>query len=169
MQLKYGSKFFISDEILREISSYKHRICSVEEILKLSRNHQIIAVGDATSRTLEKNNVPMKLSIVDLKTKREGKREYRHRKSSIVVRNEASTLSHDLFIEISKILQSDKQGRIEVLGEEDLAVIPIIYYSDINTVVSYGVPDVGIACITVDDQMKVYITSLIERMSVVDD
>lgn len=134
----------------------------------MSHDHTIVSVGDATSRALEKAGIKVKLSIVDLKTKREGRKEFRHRKSSVIVRNEASTLSHDLFIEIERILKSDRTGRIEVIGEEDLAVIPIIYYSDFNTVVSYGVPDVGIACIKVDSQIKEDINSLIGRMSVID-
>ncbi len=168
MQLKYGSKFYIPAELLKEISSHKHDICSTDQIRELSKQNNIISVGDATSRVLEKAGIRVKLSVVDLKTKREGSREFRHRKSSVVVRNEASTLSHDLFLEIERILKSSRSGRIEVIGEEDLAVIPIIYYSDFNTVVSYGVPDVGIACIKVDSQVKEYVDSLIKRMSVVD-
>lgn len=168
MRLKYGSKFVIAPEMLKEIASFSHEICTVEKIRELSLTSDIISVGDATSRSLEQAGIKVKLSIVDLKTKREGRREFRHRKSSFIVKNEASTLSHDLFIEIERILKSGKSGRIEVIGEEDLAVIPIIYYSDLNTVVSYGVPDVGIACIKVDAQAKEYVSSLIGRMSVVD-
>lgn len=167
MQLKYGNRFVISDDVLREISAHKHNICTVEQIKEMSKGNEIVAVGDATSRTLEKAGIRMKLSVVDLKTKREGRKEYRHRKNSILVKNEPSTLSHHLFIEIKKIMESTEQSRIEIIGEEDLAVIPIIYYSDLNTVVTYGVPDVGIACIKVDVQLKENISSLIKRMSVV--
>lgn len=168
MQLKFGSKFFIPDDVLADIASHHHDLCTLDDLKEISKDCAIVAVGDATSRALEKAKIRVKLSVVDLKTKREGKREFRHRKESIVVRNEASTLSHDLFLEIKKVLESDKPARIEVLGEEDLAVIPIIYYSDLNTVVTYGVPDVGIACIKVDRKVKENINSLISRMSVVD-
>lgn len=166
MQLRYGSKFSIPSEVLQEISSHKHELCNIEQIRILSRTKTIISVGDATTKALEEAGIELKLSVVDLKTKREESNEYRHREGSVIVENDASTLSHDLFLEIEKIINSDHNGRIEVKGEEDLAVIPIIYYSDFNTVVSYGVPDVGIACISVDSNVKENIKSLIGRMSV---
>jgi uncharacterized protein (UPF0218 family) len=70
-----------------------------------------------------------------------------------------------MFLLIERML-SGNGGRIEVDGEEDLAVIPIIFYSDINTVVTYGVPDVGMACIKVDEAIKDEVKALIERMEI---
>ena len=67
---------------------------------------------------------------------------------------------------IAQFIDSHDGGRIEIDGEEDLAVIPIIFYSDKNTVVAYGIPDVGMACIPVSSEIKNMVTDLIERMEV---
>ncbi len=168
MLLKYGSKFVVKNDVLREISEFRHTLCTSEEIKFLSETKKIVTVGDVTTSELESAGITPFLSVVDLKTKRERKKSFRHKKNSIIIRNEASTLSHDLFIAIKKSLNGNEVTRIEVIGEEDLAVIPIIYYADFNTVVAYGIPDRGIACIHVEQNIKSKTEELIKRMSVVD-
>lgn len=167
MRLRSGSRFVLSDDLLREIESYPHELCSIGEIRKLAESHMIVSVGDYTTMVLNSAGIDLKLSVVDLKTKRSEDGRFTHVPGSIMVKNEKSTLSHDLFIQIERSTEM-KNTRIEVDGEEDLAVIPIIYYYDVDTVVCYGVPDRGMACITITPQLKKRIGEMMERMSVSD-
>lgn len=163
MQLKSGSKFVLSQDVLDEVSSYGHRMCVASEILGLSNSSKIISVGDVTTDNLSRLGIPIHIEIVDLKTRRGQEGEFSSKPGAYHVENEAGTLSHDLFLLIRKIMPVG--GRIEVTGEEDLAVIPIIYYCDLNTVVVYGIPGKGMACITVDRSVKKNIEELVERIS----
>ena len=163
MQLKSGSKFVLSQEVIDEVTAYGHRMCSDLEILRASESSKIISVGDVTTYNLKKKGVPIHIEVVDLKTRRGKEGEFASVSGAYHVNNEAGTLSHDLFLLIREIMPVG--GRIEVIGEEDLAVIPIIYYCDLNTVVVYGIPGKGMACITVNRSVKENIEQLVERIS----
>ena len=165
MQLKSGNEFVVGDDLRNEIAGYNSRLCSPSMVSELSRFGKIISVGDVTTENLHKDGIIPFLEIVDLRTKRGIPGEYRSKPGAERIRNDPGTLSHDLFIKIERMLRQDG-GRIEITGEEDLAVIPIIYYSDINTVVVYGVPDVGMACIVVDRTIKDQVKTIINRMEV---
>ncbi len=166
MQLKSGCKFVVSASINAEIAATNHTLCTTDEIKYLGNGVRIISVGDFTTAKLEASGINPFLQIVDLKTKRSKNAEYTHVEGSIQIRNDPGTISHDMFELIRDILQQGKPARIEVTGEEDLAVLPIIYYSDDNTVVAYGVPDVGMACMRVNSHLKLIVNDMIERMEI---
>jgi uncharacterized protein (UPF0218 family) len=164
MLLKSGCRFKVTSSISAEISATKHTLCTPGDLKTFGPEVRIVSVGDVTTSKIVDSGLNPFLQIVDLKTKRSDRNEFTHVDGSIVIRNEAGTISHDLFFLIRDIFSQDKPARIEVVGEEDLAVLPIIYYSDDNTVVAYGVPDVGMACLMVDSHLKLIVNSLIERM-----
>lgn len=139
-------------------------MCTLEEVSHLARTKKIVAVGDVTAGNLNKAGVPLLLEIVDLKTQRKEDGIFPHVEGSIHVRNPAATLTAELFRHVEESLKKGRKTRIEVDGEEDLAVIPIIFYSDLNTVVVYGVPNKGMACIEIDENTKEYAKDLVKRM-----
>lgn len=164
MQSKSGSDLQVSEKIRNEIASYKAQMCDVGEIMTLSSEKSIVAVGDVTAQTLNDAGIPLLLEIVDLKTQRSEDGTFKHVEDSILVKNPPATLTLELFNAIERCIGRGEGNRIEVQGEEDLAVIPIIFYSDLNTVVVYGVPNRGMACINVNQEAKDYVNNLIKRM-----
>ncbi len=168
MQLKSGSRLIVTDEIKREIQNNNGRLTSIEEIGKLSRDHRIISVGDVTTSNLRNAGIIPLLEVVDLKTKR-GEKIYPHEEGSIEIKNEPGTISADLIIAIRNAISKGTRTRIEVDGEEDLAVLPIIYYSLCNTVIVYGIPDMGIAMLIVDSDLKKNAEKMLENMPVVNE
>ena len=162
MQLKSGNSYTLSQEVLSEVSHFRHTLCSMNEILNVAGRTRIISVGDVTTANLHAAGLKPFLEVVDLKTKRGREGEFSSVMGSHHVKNPAGTLSHDLFMLVADLI--NKGGRIEVDGEEDLAVIPIIYYSDLNTLVVYGIPDTGMACIAVDAEIKSKINELVKRI-----
>ncbi|MCL4335645.1 MAG: DUF359 domain-containing protein [Candidatus Thermoplasmatota archaeon] len=165
MQLKSGSEFIISEDLRVEISKSNGPICSVESLSSEYKDCKIVSVGDVTTRNLHNALLTPFLEVVDLKTQRGTEGVFNPVPGSYKIRNNSGTLSHDLFMLIERLIATGG-GRIEIDGEEDLAVIPIIFYSDKNTVVAYGIPNVGMACIRVDSEIKEHVKQLIERMEI---
>ena len=165
MQLKSGNEFVISEEIRIEITRNNGVICTPDNILKEHPGARIVSVGDVTTEVLHKAGIAPFIEVVDLKTKRGREGEFPSVPGSHRIKNDPATLSQDLFLLIESLFEGNG-GRIEIDGEEDLAVIPIIFYSDLNTVVTYGIPDVGMACIPVNLEVKKLVTQMIERMEV---
>jgi uncharacterized protein (UPF0218 family) len=167
MQLKSGSKLFIDLNIRNEIASVKHRICTVDEIAAYSSRKKIVVVGDVTTEVLKRKGIDLLLEVVDLKTKRVSNGTFKHEPGSLLIDNPPGYITYELMEGIRSALSSGRKTRIEVNGEEDLSVIPIIFYADQNTLVTYGVPDIGIACIEIDDRIKEYTIDLMKRMKVI--
>lgn len=165
MQLRSGSEFVVGEELRALIARSNGVICTPESIFSNFPGKLVISVGDVTTAVLHEKGIRPFIEIVDLKTKRGQEGEFQSVAGSFKISNRQGTLSHDLFLLIEKLLK-EGGGRIEVDGEEDLAVIPIIFYSDENTVVAYGIPDVGMACIEVSGEIKNFVNDLIERMEV---
>ncbi len=165
MQLKSGNEFVVSEDIREEIARNNGVLCTPHNILNQYSGARIVAVGDVTTVELHKAGIMPYIEIVDLKTKRGIEGEFPSVPGSHRIKNDHATLSHDLFLLIQSLMNGNG-GRIEIDGEEDLAVIPIIFYSDLNTVVTYGIPDVGMACIPVNLEVKNLVTQMIERMEV---
>ena len=163
MQSRSGKTAFIGDDLRNEIASARHTQCSISDIKAYSETNRIISVGDVTTETIKDSGITPFLEVVDLKTKR-GERSYSPVEGPIKVKNPPGTLTSDLFMSIRRSIESGIPTRIEVEGEADLAVIPIIYYADKNTVVAYGIPDVGMACITVTPEVKEYVNGMVRRM-----
>ena len=126
MQLKSGNEFVISEQIREEIARNNGVICTPEIILNQYPGAKIIAVGDVTTAVLHKAGISPFIEIVDLKTKRGIEGEFPSVPGSHRIKNDPATLSHDLFLLIQSLVKGNG-GRIEVDGEEDLAVIPIIF------------------------------------------
>jgi uncharacterized protein (UPF0218 family) len=166
MQLKSGSKFIVSPEIRKEISESNGDICSPEIISNKFHGRIICSVGDVTTKVLREASVEIFLQVVDLKTKRVTDGSFFHEEDSIEVSNPPGVITHDLFITLEEIFRQGKKARVEIYGEEDLAVIPIIFYSKLDTVIAYGIPDIGMACLEVTQSLKKKIDDLLKRMDI---
>jgi uncharacterized protein (UPF0218 family) len=164
MQSRSGSNYLVDSRTRDLITGFKHRICTIDEIRKYSSGRKVIAVGDVTSANLRKAGIHVSMEVVDLKTRRGETGMFPHQPGSIRVHNPAGTLTGELFDAISKYVNEPGFKRIEILGEEDLSVIPIIIYTELNTLILYGIPDVGMACLDVTTELRKHVNELIEGM-----
>lgn len=164
MQSRSGSRYIITEELRSEIAANSNNFCSLDELLLKSRSKKIVAVGDVTTDRLKKAGIKLFMEVVDLKTKRNVQGDFVHIKGSLEVVNDPGTISLEMFNLIGRLIRKGTGGRIEVHGEEDLAVIPIIYYSGFDTVVAYGIPDKGLGCIDINPEIKGTVNKLVERM-----
>lgn len=142
-------------------------------LIELLKNEKyIISIGDQVTYTLLKHDIEPSFCVVDFKTKR-GKCEKEiievlksFGKKSIVVENPAGTLSDDLFNTIKLAVENLEIGslRIEVVGEEDLASLPAIYYAPPDATIIYGLPNKGVLVVKPTNEMKQKVREVLDEM-----
>ena len=164
MQLRSDKDYFLTEESKVLIQKNNGKITTIEEILEVDPRF-LYAVGDYTCQLLEKNRIDPQIMIFDLTTKR-GEKSYPDRPGSISVENPQGVISGRLIDVIRKSFKEDKRVRIRIIGEEDLAVLPIIFYAPVNSLVVYGIPDVGTGSIRIDERVKELTNSILEKMEV---
>lgn len=160
--------YVLPEELRNELREPLEKIISEEDLKKLEGS--IISVGDEVTLTLYEHNIVPKLCIVDYKTRRGKISEKKKQKIKeigeevISVKNPSRSISDELWNAIKESIDSTKKTRIEVEGEEDLAALPCIYLSKENTKVLYGIPDKGIALVTVNEKNKKVVSEFLSKM-----
>lgn len=128
---------------------------------------KLITIGDITTKNfLNKNQTP-DLAVIDLKTKR-----IQHFDSVadlgisqetkiIKLNNPAGQISSELIDCLLNQNTSKNQTVIQILGEEDLVVLPAVLLSPLGTRIYYGQPDQGLVSIIVNPSSKKKIYQLL--------
>jgi len=140
---------------------------------ELKNAEYIITVGDICTINVHKEIRTPNISIIDFKTKRNTPLTKEQKDvienigdKGVNVVNNSGTISYELWKAIKNAIGSKKSVRIEVEGEEDLASLAAISLSKIGTKVIYGMPDRGMVVVDVDQQSKMRVNALLERMLV---
>ncbi len=166
MQLKFVRDVVISKEKRQLFSAPPDVLITKESQIEFLSSKLLITVGDVVTATALKFNLSPKLSIVDLKTKREHSLPALPKRwdRSQTVRNDAGTITVQLWNAISDALNSKGKTIITVEGEEDLASIPAICLAPDGAIVIYGVPDKGIAVYEVGECLRKMVCNQIEEL-----
>jgi uncharacterized protein (UPF0218 family) len=131
---------------------------------------RIAAVGDVTAHEAVARNVKPHFIVVDFKTKR-GEIP----KDDVVrgygdtvqrVRSPPGILTSTLYNGVRRAAKTNRTTRIEVDGEEDLAVLPAIMHLAPGATVLYGMPDRGLAAVIVDDESRRLAREFLEAFEV---
>jgi pantetheine-phosphate adenylyltransferase len=131
----------------------------------------IISVGDVTTKILNKLSFNQKLSVIDFKIARKETLSsfsdlgFSGGEKVISVKNPAGYIAHDLFLKVSEIIKSDfsKRTVLNVVGEEDLAVLPLILVAPLGAIIYYGQPNVGTVKISVSESSKERAYNLVSK------
>jgi len=136
------------------------------------RKSLIITVGDIVTYLFLSQKIPIDLAIIDLKSHRKPVNK-KIRQSLLSVKtkfrtvNEAGTINKKLVQTLRKaidqILVSALPQKVLVHGEEDLAVLPLILLSPLNSLIFYGQPKKGIVKVEVNEQTKLKAIRLLKR------
>ncbi len=164
MQLRSDKDYILTDESKLLIQKNNGKITTIKERKEVDQRF-LYAVGDFTCQLLEKNGIDPQIMIFDLTTKR-GEKSYPDRPGSIQVENPQGIISGKLVGVIEESFRENKKIKIRIIGEEDLAVLPIIFYAPVNSLVVYGIPDVGTGSIRIDERVKELTNSILEKMEV---
>lgn len=141
------------------------------EGLSNNKNSLTITVGDITAKIFNEKSLDQKLSIIDFKVAR--KKEFANIKDLGFVGNEAifnvnnpaGSITASLFGKLAEIFKSDLVGKIilEINGEDDLAVLPLILTVPLNTIIYYGQPGQGLVKVLVSESVKQIAYGLVDR------
>jgi uncharacterized protein (UPF0218 family) len=141
---------------------------TIKELRKLTAEEKplkIIAVGDIVSKNLVKNGFSPALLIVDNKSKRKKIRPVELAADQVVhVTNPNGTITEEAEAAIVEALNSDKQVKIVVNGEEDLLTLVAIANASNNSYVIYGQPDEGIVVVKVTPSKRAEVARILESM-----
>lgn len=119
-----------------------------------SAGRPIVSVGDVVTAHLGRAGSVPKVSLVDDRTEREAVAEDviadRPAADTVYeVENPAATVTEALVAAIESGLARDGSTRIEVDGEEDLAVLPAVLLAPDGATVVYGQPGEGMVAVSV--------------------
>lgn len=122
----------------------------------MSKNSLRFAVGDVASWFLIKNNIYCDLYIFDNKTERkklEKKLEdFLGNEKVIEYENPAGIITKNLYTKIIECILKNKH--LKIIGEEDLAVLPAILLSQLESTIIYGQPSEGLVVVKVNETEK---------------
>ena len=126
----------------------------------------LITVGDVVSLTFRKHGIRPFLSIYDGITERREMTEFAtlvesEEKEEVV--NPAGMITRQLVESIRGRIEGSG-GLIKVIGEEDLALMPVILFAPIGTDIVYGWPGKCMMRITTDESIKSKIEQLMFKM-----
>ncbi|MCA1812962.1 MAG: GTP-dependent dephospho-CoA kinase family protein [Halobacteriales archaeon] len=133
------------------------------------RAKALATVGDVTTEAMLGEGLMPRVMVVDNRTKRGAVRVHvRERVPEgtpvVQVRNEAATISEDLWQAVATAWSSKQSTLIEVDGEEDLATLPAVLLGPTHGLVAYGQPDQGIVLLTIDDAARGRVRDLLKHM-----
>lgn len=120
----------------------------------------VYAVGDATVRTLFDLGLHPHVRVYDLKTRRKPLPEKKAAffdtlyGEKITAVNPAGHISPSLEKAVSTAVKNASPTNLFVVGEEDLAVIPLLLQAPLGVKIAYGQPAEGIVVLDVDEKNK---------------
>ncbi len=129
----------------------------------------IVSVGDMVSASLKNIKRPARVEIVDGKVNRE---IYKDTVGSFnfTVRNPAGSVTPGLRKKTKQAIElwlaRRSTVRVKVIGEEDLAVLPVLVWAPLGTVVVYGQPGYstgksGVVAVPVTEERKKWASELL--------
>ncbi|PKK86367.1 MAG: DUF359 domain-containing protein [Thermoplasmata archaeon HGW-Thermoplasmata-1] len=163
----------LPDEPRSELKEPWGKLIKEEQLDDEIRNAgAIAAVGDVVTLTMKRHAIPLRLAVVDYRTKRRELdsalvKEFANiADRTVKVECPAASISDALLnaLEEARILLPGKSTLIEVFGEEDLAVLPIIRDFPDGTIVVYGQPDEGLVVVRIDGNARAKARTFLEKM-----
>lgn len=132
----------------------------------------IATVGDEVTKLANAIKLPINLAIFDFLVRR---RKKYHSLEHIglqpnhitTVRNPAGFISNSLVVSIQESYKNyfltGKQQSIKIIGEDDLAGVPVILLAPLGSIVIYGQPKEGIVVVTITEKKKYDMQCLIDK------
>lgn len=128
----------------------------------IDKNSLIITVGDVTTKMFNKKSFGQDLSVIDFKVARKKKFSsilelgFNGQEKVFKVDNAPGRITSALFRELAKIFKKELKGKIilQINGEEDLAVLPLVLFSPLNAIIYYGQPNKGIVKVKISEENK---------------
>jgi uncharacterized protein (UPF0218 family) len=121
-----------------------------------------------TTATIHGLGRTIQLAVVDYQTKRvrdEGWEEATAIVGEVTweVVNEAATITTSMYNAVLEAWSSGPTVKLVVTGEEDLAALPAILHAPEGATVIYGIPDMGLCLVHVDEGARGFVEDAMRR------
>jgi len=123
-------------------------------LTKISRAKLVIAVGDATCRTLRSMGRRADIELMDGKEQRRDVPLEASHTTTVRITNPAGQITVEAKSTLKRILPKGRRVTFIIEGEEDLLAIPTALYAPLGSTVLYGQPGRGIVVLEVDRELK---------------
>ncbi|MBN3036906.1 MAG: GTP-dependent dephospho-CoA kinase family protein [Candidatus Diapherotrites archaeon] len=130
-------------------------------------------VGDVVSLEAVERMLKPKVMVYDYRTAREPIPEYMKRSISahengetVLVHNPAGTITEEANEAIRNAFSREGRTKIEVMGEEDLLVLPCVLHAPQGSKVCYGQPGQGVVIIESNEESKEMVRHIMHEMEV---
>lgn len=144
---------------------YPFSIDYLKELLNIFKFSLIISVGDFITNTLIKNEIFPDIAIIDKKVKKKFfKEKFKENFFSKIfyAKNPPRKITNEAYLTIKNAL-SKKNSLVLIKGEEDLLVLPLILESKLNSLILYGLPNLGIVAVLCNKNKKIYIKKIFSK------
>ncbi len=151
-------------ENLRE--PYGKLFTDIKKAITYMKGTRIVSVGDEASHTIHSEGITPDVFIVDGKVRRRpAKNTVDIRCGTIKAKNETGYVSNDLWKAVDKALKAEKPVRVDVDGEEDMAVLPVMLLAGEGHSVIYGLFDRGVCVVKLDGDSRKAARKLLKRIA----
>lgn len=133
-----------------------------------------ITVGDEVTRNFNNRNISHVLSVIDFSVQRKvvytslSELGFHGSEEVYTVKNPAGRITSETFRVVEGILRKiflRKRFVLQVYGEEDLLVLPLIIFAPVSFVIYYGQPHEGIVRVTITEQAKKKAFAILEKFA----
>lgn len=159
-----------------------HKNSEFIKVIDKNRSNHIVTVGDVTTLKVLENGLVPDLAIIDLQVKRLKKyslSDFKFPDGAVIRKFQSGPgfISGAAFDALKNwsapsVREKHRPHVFVVTGEEDLLVLPVIMFADLNTVVLYGQPDIpkltetpGMVEIVVTDEKKKQAENLLKQFT----
>jgi len=171
---------------LRSILSKPHGILykgkGINPIKKAINNRKdgiLACVGDIVTYYALKAEIKPDIVVIDGKSLRKslngkiGNEIIKYTTEYVTIKavNPAGHITEDLVEKLFNAVKLAKSTKVKVFieGEEDLAVMPLVALLPKGSLIIYGQPNEGVVALNVDEEKKILIFNLLEKMEKLND
>ncbi|MEM0056919.1 MAG: DUF359 domain-containing protein [Candidatus Geothermarchaeota archaeon] len=164
--------YLFSEELSEEVRKPLGKVYTQENFHELvseiaetrSKNLFIVTVGDRVTLSLLNIGITPDVAIIDMKERRERATPINKRNFNRVLNaiNEKGTINMNL----CKVIRDSLKYRpvlIVIEGEEDLVGFPAVLALPVGSLMLYGLPNVGVVMVRVNDSVKEHALKLLKR------
>ncbi|MEG9195059.1 MAG: DUF359 domain-containing protein [Candidatus Methanoglobus sp.] len=146
----------------------------LERISEISTARILAVVGDFVAYCAFKVGILPHIVIVDGKTLREKNLELEvpSEYEKVQVENPPAVITSKLIKELENAVKNAEKGKkslIFVIGEEDLAVMPLSILLPEGSLILYGQPREGVVAFMIDQEKKLLVLKLLKQMEIVEE
>lgn len=166
-------KYVLPEELRETLKQPLGLLLNEEKLIERLKKYtgRIVSIGDLVTATLLRYKIKPIFCVIDFKTKRKKVsnelmgiiKSYGNK--VIKIENPSGTISTGLWENIKDIYRkNDRDIRVEIIGEEDLAALPAILFAPKDVTIIYGLPDKGVVFVPSEESTKQKVREILEKM-----